>query len=65
MRFQQKLWEVRSLDTDLAPADPMVRAGAAQRVQTIKAEGKQSIHFIPKGTGSPERYTGTLAHWRG
>lgn len=54
---------MRSLDTDLASAEPVVSAGAAQRVQTIRAEGKQSIHFIPKRNRSPReahRYFGSL-----
>lgn len=45
---------------DLAPADPVARAGAAQRAQTIEAEGGRGMHLIPKGTEAPERDTQVL-----
>ena len=51
---------MRSLDTDLAPADPVARAGAAQREQTIEAEGGKGMHLIPKETEAPERDTQAL-----
>lgn len=57
VRLHQRSWQVRSLDMDLAPADPVARAGAAQRAQTIEAEGGKGRHLIPKGTEAPERDT--------